>query len=125
MFKITVTEKGALPARADARVFARRIADTVATECSVALIHGYVPATGEPRNPTAAGDPNGYDTGKLARGIVAQEATGSEDAAECRVTIPPDRERFVMREGNVLATDGLVGAVIATELDTLTQGLLR
>lgn len=124
MFRIRTT-LARLPGRADARKVATAIGRRVAASLGRAVRSGIVPTTGAARPRKDDGKPVGLATGKLARGIVATPATGSQDSARCMIQPPADRETFVERIGDVMVVGGLINGEIERELDDAAGRLAR
>jgi hypothetical protein len=122
MFKLR-TKAAKLLARADARMLAAAVGNTVAAECGRAIRMGYNAQTGAARPRKADGKPEGFATGRLAEGL-EQTVTGSATQASIVVVPPADRAEWVGRRGDVIVADGQVGKRIAATLDEFVRGLL-
>jgi hypothetical protein len=103
--------------RLDARQLVARAADAAREELSRALVKGYAPETGAPRPPNAKGRPQGFNTGKLARGLTRSPIKGGKARASATIDPPADRADWVARRGDVLVVDGTVAQAIQRAAD--------
>jgi hypothetical protein len=129
--KVIAPRKPGLP---NASALAKAGATAARDHLSAALVNGYMPDTMEARPRKGNGQPQGVDTGRLAKGLTVRSAGSNRTAAAYAIEPSADRKMltearpelggmsFVERH-RIITLDGVVQDVIAEATDEYMRSL--
>lgn len=129
--KVIVERRPVLP---NASAMAKAMATAVRNHLSAALINGYMPDTMEARPRKGDGKPQGYDTGRLAKGLRVRSAGSTRTTAA--YAIEPGADRKMLTEARpelggmsfierhkIITLDGVVQDVLEEGADEYMRSL--